>query len=149
MRIKLKSTRAPYPGYLQRIQCMQKVMRTIQMATRYRWYFKSVDIKGFKAQQILELQNTTQNRCRNALCRNDEYMVYKYSLSQTQILRKIRAGQRLVKVNSWRLCKRCRFRLYCCRKCQKIDWKNGHRTVCHEPTEGSSHIFTFSKCPNI
>ncbi len=105
-------------------------MRTIRTPTLYKLGGGRIDVNSVKAKQIIEFQQTKHNQCGNLDCINDQYMIYKYAGDAKSILKKLEVGQRLERAEKWKVCKRCRLQLYCCRRCQKIHWKNGHRLIC-------------------
>ena len=53
--------------------------------------------------------------CNNTFCKKR-----KYFLNDENVL--------MQRTMYW--CKRCKKRLYCCRKCQKVDWNNSHFAIC-------------------
>ena len=67
--------------------------------------------------------------CGNKKC-NKSYNEYKYDKEWNEILSIVSSRLDLPTKRKWYKCSACKIQYYCCRKCQKYDWKYNHRNYC-------------------
>eukprot|EP01084_Bolivina_argentea_P137782 242652_1 len=138
------------------MKCLQKyrenIFRYLQLNVKkqshvYNWLFKNYDaltrcqtgfcfecfLDNMKCVQYSKVHYYSFVKCNNRLCNNTYYpFVYGFEFKNKTMDEwdRLYVLKKLKKINKFFKCGQCKMTFYCSRRCQKYDWKFGHRDVC-------------------